>query len=252
MTTDKNLLRNRFAANLCNYNSLAVVQAEICAQLAEMAQRLCDAPSSAMEIGAGTGFLTARLTEIYPEARWTVNDIVTEAERYIAPLINGRDINCLWGDAESLDLPLGLDMIASASTIQWFDDTKRFLSRAHRALNHGGWLCLSTFGPENFTEIKATTGQGLEYYTAAELKSMLQKTGFETEKISEYVKSLHFDSPIDVLRHIKATGVNSIGTVRWTKKDLRGFETAYRKSFPVGSDKVSLTYHPILIVARKL
>ena len=78
MTTDKQLLKKRFAATFRQYDSLAVVQQEICGQLDEMIGRICPGRiGRAMEVGCGTGFLTRYLLRRYPDAEWIVNDTNT-------------------------------------------------------------------------------------------------------------------------------------------------------------------------------
>ena len=78
MTTDKQLLKKRFAATFRQYDSLAVVQQEICGQLDEMIGRICPGRiGRAMEVGCGTGFLTRYLLRRYPVAEWIVNDTNT-------------------------------------------------------------------------------------------------------------------------------------------------------------------------------
>lgn len=255
MKTDKSLLRSRFAANFRNYDSLATVQNEICAQLAEMLGRICTVSPQGIEIGAGTGFMTRRLVELFPDTFWTINDLVEESASYTAPYLNGKRAGYLWGDAETIGLPEEQGAIVSASTVQWFDDLPRFVGRAYRALEPEGYFALSTFGPDNFHEIKATAGEGLSYRTSADLLEMLSQTGFTIAENLEYIKHLYFDTPTDVLRHIKATGVNSLHNTRWTKGQLNDFEQRYKRLFtnrdPQHDGQVSLTYHPILIVARK-
>lgn len=253
MTPDKALLRNRFSANFDTYNTLAVVQEEICAQLDGLLAASGPAQiGHGLEIGAGTGFLTRRLTKRYPTAQWTVNDLADGALRYLEPYVKKLRVEYLWGDAENLDLPDRLDLIASASTIQWFDSLPEFLHRIHSHLKPAGTLALSSFGPDNFREIKAAAGEGLSYYSPDAFRNLLTGTGFEIVEWMEYVRQLSFDSPLDVLRHIRATGVNSIRPVRWTRGSLGRFEADYRKTFSTPSGEVTLTYHPMLAVARKI
>lgn len=253
MTPDKALLRHRFSANFDTYNTLAVVQEEICAQLDGLLASGGPAQiGHGLEIGAGTGFLTRRLTKRYPTAHWTVNDLADGALHYLEPYAENLRVEYLWGDAENLALPDRLDLIASASTIQWFDSLPAFLHRIHSRLKPAGTLALSTFGPENFREIKATTGEGLHYYSSETFQQLLTETGFEIVEWMEYVRQLSFDSPLDVLRHIRATGVNSIRPVRWTRGSLGRFETDYKQAFSTPSEEVTLTYHPMLAVARKI
>lgn len=260
MTSDKTLLRNRFAASFRKYDTLAVVQDKICGQLTDMLTGVCPPETEpgvarhikrALEIGAGTGFLTRRLLRSFPYAHWTVNDLAEEAAAFIVPYAGGTAVDYLWGDAETIALPGELDLIASASTLQWFDDLPAFLTRSGELMNPGGCLALSTFGPENFREIKAVTGEGLSYYVSAEVEELLKWGGWQVMEKLEYTEQLSFDSPVEVLRHIKATGVNSIRKTQWGRRQLTDFETCYRAMFSTIDNKVTLTYHPVLIVATR-
>ncbi|MDD3108654.1 MAG: malonyl-ACP O-methyltransferase BioC [Alistipes sp.] len=254
--TDKQLLCKRFASSLRQYDSLAVVQQEIGVQLSEMIDRICTAPvRRALEVGAGTGFLTRLLLKQYPDTEWFVNDIVETAQAFIAPYAEGHSVCYRWGDAETLSLPDRLDLVASASTVQWFEQLPRFLHRVFEVLNPEGYLAFSTFGPQNFLEIKATTQEGLDYYTGEQLSALLRQEGFTLVENLEYTKELYFDTPLEVLRHIKATGVNSIRNTHWVKQQLQRFEQEYLQKFAIstveGKTVVPLTYHPLLIVAQK-
>ena len=47
---------------------------------------------------------------------------------------------------------------------------------------------------------------------------------------------------------MKNTGVNSLNRTKWTLADVKDFCEKYSTNF----DKVTLTYAPILVIARKL
>lgn len=61
---------------------------------------------------------------------------------------------------------------------------------------------------------------------------------------------LSFASPLEVLRHLKNTGVNSVTQKQWTKSNLATFCKAYSRKFSY-LDGVHLTYHPLYCVAQK-
>jgi len=255
---DKELIRERFEASLHTYDELADVQRRICARLAE----LCGCGHEVrrgLEIGAGTGFLTRCLIEQWPHAKWFVNDLTPAVEPFITPQVADTQIEYLWGDAERLDYPDALDLVASASTVQWFEDMERFAQRISGALAPSGRLLLSTFGPENFREIRATTGEGLNYLSLSELCVLFERTGMRILHAEEYTETLVFATPRDVLRYIKSLGINSIKKTGWNPGRMDDFEERYRIMFPTpdmpdspGNDGITLTYHPLLLVAERM
>lgn len=253
MTTDKELIRKRFEASFATYNELADVQRRICARLSERAGKCCaGGVERAFEIGAGTGFLTRCLVSRWPDAKWYLNDLIPAVEDFIAPQVAGVDVEYIWGDAEKIEYPQGLDLIASTSTAQWFEDKAAFARKAASALDPGGYVVLSLFGPDNFREIKATTGEGLVYHSAAELAAIFEAAGFGMLHTEEYTETLTFETPKDVLKYIKSLGVNSVKKTRWGAGKMEEFESRYREMFRTPDGCLTLTYHPILLIGRRL
>lgn len=200
-----------------------------------------------LEVGAGTGFMTKHLLELYPDCRWYVNDISHESGRYVREL-SEKNIDFIEADGETLELGVNaFDIVASTSALQWFRDLRDFFSRVLISLKPGGVLAFSTFGPQNFIEITTTTGNSLCYFTRFELEKMLTDLGFEIVSGYEWLRVLEFNSPLEVLHHIKSTGVNAISSQKWTHSRLQEFEKLYREMY----NPISLTFHPIIIVARK-
>lgn len=252
MTTDKELIKERFEASFNTYNELAHVQRRICNRLADSATRLCAHDvRRAFEIGAGTGFLTRCLVARWPRAKWYLNDLIPSTEDFLAPQVGDADVEYLWGDAEKLEYPTRLDLIASTSTAQWFEDKSAFARKTAAALNPGGYLVLSLFGPENFREIKATTGEGLEYHSLAGLSDIFAHAGFRVLHAEEYTETLSFAAPRDALKYIKSLGVNSVKKTSWNSGKMDDFESRYRTMFPSPGGGITLTYHPLLLIAER-
>ena len=252
MTTDKELIKARFEASFATYNELAHVQRLICDRLAESAARLCSHDvRRALEIGAGTGFLTRHLVARWPRAKWYLNDLIPATEHFLAPQVADVDVEYLWGDAEKLPYPAALDLIASTSTAQWFEDKPAFAWKVAEALNPGGYLVLSLFGPENFREIKAAAGEGLEYFPLTYIAAVFERTGFRILSATEYIETLSFATPRDVLQYIKSLGVNSVKKTKWSSGKMEEFETRYRELFSTPDGGVTLTYHPLLLIAER-
>ena len=153
-------------------------------------------------------------------------------------------------DAETLDFPQGTDLITSCSTLQWFADTERFFARCHHFLSDGGILAFSTFGKKNMREIHTLTGHGLEYFSLEELKALLSSR-FEVLYAEEEIVSLPFGTPLEVLQHLRQTGVTGTEKRVWTRGRLQSFCEEYIRMYGKDDRSVSLTYHPIYVIARK-
>ena len=246
---DKQILRTRFEANYNTYDLFATVQESICLQLNSKLEKLQLAPEKILEVGAGTGLLTKRLKQLYPTAKMVINDLSPMTEEFISKYATGTEIFNI-GDAEQIDLGSGYDLVASSSAVQWFVDLKAFFQKTKAAMRSGGVLALSTFGNNNFTEIKQLTGSGLDYVPFTELKELIKSLGFEIIDSVEYCHTMYFDSPLEVLKHIKATGVNSLHRQVWTPGRLRRFVDDYKQIFSDENDSVKLTYHPIILICK--
>ena len=233
------------------------------------------------EFGCGTGCYSRLLLRTLQPETLLLNDLCPEMEECIHDLLTGggrlpcapqagnasgvlydADVE-LYGsspattavsflpcDAETLDFPQGTDLITSCSTLQWFADTERFFARCHRFLSDGGILAFSTFGKKNMREIHTLTGHGLEYLSLDNLKVLLSPR-FEILYAEEEIVSLPFGTPLEVLRHLKQTGVTGTEKRVWTRGRLQSFCDEYIRMCGNDDRSVSLTYHPIYVIARK-
>lgn len=240
MEIDKELVERRFAASFDAYDELAHVQRRICERLFRRLDSVAGDVVRGFEIGAGTGFLTRRLVQRWPRARWFVNDLSPATERFVAPL--NADTEYLVGDAETLIYPSDLELITSASTVQWFTDMASFARKATAALRVGGCLALSSFGPDNFHEIRTLTGGGLDYLTIDEFAAVFADAGLRVVHKEEWRETLEFDTPRDALKHIKSLGLNALSSGAGVR-DL--------SAYPLTDSRATLTYNPIIVVAVK-
>lgn len=240
---NKTLIKTRFARSMKTYDKNAVVQKE-------MAQKLLDLSpksdfESILEIGCGTGFLTKLALKKFHFRNYTANDIVADCEEYISPL--SENINFINADIETLiqKSEKTFDLIISNAALQWVDDIESCIIKLMNMLTQNGILLFSTFGRENFKEIFQLTGKTLNYKSAAEYDKLFSNYRHE---IREDIRSLTFKTPEEALHHLKLTGVNSLETGIWTKKNLSEFCEKYLR---LSNGKLSLTYHPLYIFVEK-
>src|SRR5690606_19562943 len=112
----------------------------------------------------------------------------------------------------------------------WMKDIEQLSQNIHTALNSGGYFCFASYAEQNLKEIKALTGQGLDYKTCDQVVYLLERIGFDVLHSEQQGLELYFEHPSEVLRHIKATGVHATAQgFRWTKTSLNNFYTDYQR-----------------------
>ncbi len=260
---DKELISLRFHKTRESYHNIATVQKEIVnkliAYLTGYYESTHHKPENAdlkiLEIGCGSGFLSKKLIETFDISKSNssviFNDITDRSpkvDEYISQINNHCEY--VKADAETYDFGTGFDVIASSSVFQWFKDQERFFRRCDKMLKKDGILIFSSFLPENMIEIRKTLNIGLNYYQASEIKRMLGDN-YKIHVLEREIIKRYFDTPTEVLKHMKKTGVNGITEFRWTPTRLSEFKTNYEQEFSVNG-KVSLTYAPVYIIAQKI
>ena len=115
-------------------------------------------------------------------------------------------------------------------------------------LNPDGYLVFSTFGPDNYREIREVNGKGLNYLSFGKHIKLLSEK-FDIVWSERETITRHFATPLGVLSHMKQTGVNGIPGKAWTKSDLRKFEEDYQDLFGIDLG-VPLTYQPLYFIAK--
>lgn len=248
---DKRLISERFSKARHTYGREARVQQQVAIHMLRLllAQTAGRRFRHVVEFGCGTGYYSRLLLHALRPDTLLLNDLCADMLECVADLCRRPDVCFLPGDAEAMDIAPGTDLITSCSTLQWFADPATFFVRCQRALAATGILAFSSFGPENMHEIRRLTGHGLDYLPPADLARLLAKAGFHLLHFEEMKTSLIFAHPLDVLHHLKQTGVTGTGEKMWTRHRLQTFCDDYRSSFCLPDGKVTLTYHPVFVVA---
>jgi malonyl-CoA O-methyltransferase len=254
----KNLIERQFAKSVRTYDYAAIAQKQIADHLTDQIQLIRKKFVKIYEIGAGTGLSTHFLLKKLSTEQFIVNDLCLEMEKPVSHIFESyseQTWTFLAGNAEYLPIPSGTDLVVSSSSFQWFSDLESFLIKTGKNLKRDSILAFSTFGPKNLYECKAVTGAGLHYLNPDNIDHAMELS-FETVYGFEEEITLWFDSPLEVIQHMKQTGVNSLGNRKatfddsetadtiWTPAKLKKFEEVYQKEFEK-EGKYPLTYHPI-------
>ncbi len=155
MRIDKHRLALHFGKRAHSYESVTPVQHEMAARLVEgVMARLGDRqPGTILELGCGTGRMTARLKHAYPRARITALDIAPEMVHRARAVVPSAEFVVADAEAYLAAAHGPYDLIVSSAAAQWFEDAPAALARAKQLLTADGLLAVATFGADTFIEL---------------------------------------------------------------------------------------------------
>lgn len=250
---NKQLITQRFTKAIGTYPRESTVQHQIAGKMTRLLKQYLPEKScrKVVEFGCGTGTYSRMLLSSFRPEQLLLNDICNGMQESCKDLLEqSRQVAFLPGDAETIPFPKETGLITSCSALQWFEHPEAFFRRCNSYLQSQGYFAFSTFGQKNMTEIRQLTGQGLPYRSKQELESALAPL-YDIVYSEEEIISLTFSTPMQVLYHLKQTGVTGTANQAWTRNKLNLFCSEYERLFSTGEQSVSLTYHPIYIIAKK-
>lgn len=163
------------------YDSAARVQAHAAARLADRITALpLPATARVLEIGCGTGLLSAGLIDRVPAGHWLLTDIAPAMLARCADRIGDRpDVGFALLDGEHPGEHGPFDLICSSFAYQWFRDLPGAIARQRALLAPGGRITFATMAAGSLAEWNAAhrTATGMaaamgDYPTPAELRAL--------------------------------------------------------------------------------
>ncbi len=251
MEIDKVLLKQRFESATNSYDAHATVQQSMACKLVELSRKYLPGDQlKVLEIGCGTGLLTRQIIRNFHISDYVVNDLVDNVKHNIETILKNKvdHPSFIAGDAELQMFPGLMSSIWSGATIQWVTDLTAFFARMSALLIPNGFMVLSSFGPNNYAEIKAITGRGIDYPSNDQVIHFASDH-FELVTMHEWQEQLWFKSPREILMHMRNTGVNGVSRCGWNKGSLKNFTDAYHQFAQF--DRFPMTYHPYLMIFKK-
>jgi malonyl-CoA O-methyltransferase len=191
------------------YERMAHVQRIVADRLAGLIAAEVAPPSSVLEIGSGTGFLTRALMPRLPAASWVITDLAPEmVARCRAAVGQGRYL-AMDGEHPCFDGPR-FDLICSSLAFQWFDDLPAAIARLCALLRPGGALAFATMAEGSFAEWRAAHGEltpGTPAYPSPDTLAALAPAGARVAIEAEAIPQRFADAR-EFLAHLREIGAH--------------------------------------------
>ncbi|MBY0358666.1 MAG: methyltransferase domain-containing protein [Candidatus Obscuribacterales bacterium] len=212
-----------FSRSATSYAVSAKVQQKAACDLAHLILQQKDNLSQGpiLEIGAGTGFLTADLISIFAEREIVVSDISSKMlvacrERMSNHACRPRNLTFIVLDAESLETNEYYAAIATSFALQWFDNLETGLNNLCRAIKPGGSLFFSLPGKESFRQWKNLCHELQLPFTGNDMPSadLLAKIAAQANMELSLKQSLYIEHFADMTTMFKALKTLGAATQR--------------------------------------
>lgn len=258
---DKQRVRASFSRSAAAYDARATVQRRVRERVLGLLAAAAPHARRAIDVGAGTGALLARLAEARPGLAAAAVDLapgMCAAARAAAP----RALVAA-ADAEALPFRSGaFDLFVSTSAFQWLPRLGPAVAEAHRVLAPGGVLCLALFGARTLAELRgawraASGEEAVErthaFFGKGDVERAVAGAGFRSPSVFEEDVVEWHDDARAVLRALKEVGAASavpgragLGGRARTLEMLRRYDEAH-----AGAPGVPATYHVVYALAAR-
>ena len=234
---DRRLVRRAFERAAGAYDTVAVLQREVAARMAERLGFIKLTPGAILDAGCGTGEALGELQTRYPAAQligldfaWNMtlaarrrSTPAVVADRPMLARLFGPRVaatpatGIVCGDILALPLKAGcVDLVWSNLALQWVDAPAQAFAEFHRVLGVDGLLSFTTFGPDTLRELR-TAFAAVDKATHVnrfvdmhDLGDMLIEAGFADPVMDMEMLTLTYADATALMRELKTQGAHNM------------------------------------------
>ena len=254
-------IRHRFSSAAPTYDAHAEVQCRVAEELLGLLN--AEPPPLILELGCGTGQLTGKLAERFPDVEIHAVDVSRGMLREARSKVpSPATVRWIEGDIGSLEFDSRYPLVTSSSALHWCAPLADAFSQADRCLVPGGQFLSSIMLHGTFQELHQSrlhVAPGKPPHSQLprfdEVLRIIENLNWElTQAYQETLTSRHDDAR-SFLRAIHAQGLTG-GAVSqsWaplSRTELDALSRHYQSRFIDAGGKVFATYEVGFFVARK-
>jgi malonyl-CoA O-methyltransferase len=196
------------------------------------------APSALLDVGCGTGYLTVRLKEHWPQSKIIGLDFA----QGMLNIARSKNDNIAWILADGNNLPFSdgrFNILISNLTYQWAGDLSRTFTEARRVLVPNGVLACTLFGYDTCQELfqsldeaKPKAFQFNRLPDGLQVREALATSGFKNAKVSSECIKIEFSDMHGLIAWLKSIGANNLSREGYLGPEaVSRAASIYRKKF---------------------
>lgn len=246
MMFDPDSVRRSFHRAATSYEDNDWLQWEVGQRLLEQPQVSKLQAGRILDLGCGTGRLTAELKRRWPKAQvmgvdWAPGMLKVAKKRSRWR----RQLDLLCADFRALPIaPQSVDLLVCNLALQWCNEVPELFNRWRRVLKPGGLLLFSSFGPSTLQELKAAWRRVdlhphvSQFPDLHQVGDWLMGSGFRDPVMSSETLTATYSDPMALMRELKALGAHNSDQQRFRgltgKKAFQQMREAYQDFYQDG------------------